>query len=258
MSTYIDQRINQKRTHQWMMVSVISITSVALMSMYLTWRTPHRIDVHLKPNIRGNTVVEVIDGKSPVPRANVYGFAHYVWQKLNIWMKDGSKDYRNRIFELQSYVTPGCYAYLERDLNHKSKGRDDSGSELAERVRFMSEALGGGYSDARVVPEGNMSWKVYLDMQLTEWMRGLEVKNTVVRYTMRVVAYDIDNKLNPYQLALDCSELTEAERLLPVSGKANKSGSTPGFTPSSGATSSTLPSLLDVKPSAEVSKGVQP
>ncbi len=255
MSPYIDQRINQKRTHQWMMVSMISITSVALLSMFLTSRTPHRIDVHLKPNIRGNTVVEVIDGKSPIPRANVYGFAYYVWQQLNIWMKDGSKDYGGRIFAMQAYLTPGCYAYLKRDLTLKSRGRDDAGSELAERVRFMSEALGGGYTEARVVPEGNLSWKVYLDMQLTERVRGLEVKNIVVRYPMRVVSYDIDASLNPFQMALDCSEATEAERLPGV--KPGSKVVAPGFA-ASAAASSALPRVLGIRPVTDVNGSVQP
>jgi integrating conjugative element protein (TIGR03746 family) len=269
MSPYIDKRINDRRIHQVSILALISVLIISIFGMYLTSRAPHRIDVHLKPNIRGNTVVEVVDGESSVPKPNVYGFAYIVWQTLNIWSSNGSVDYGKRIFEMQAYLTPGCYAHLNRDLNIKSKPKNAGDiDELNQRTRFMSEVLGGGYSEARVVSEGNMSWTVYLDVQLTESMRGQVVKDVALRYPMRVVRYDVDTNLNPWKLALDCSLATQPERLASVVVDGKTLIPRLPNSAASSASVSVLPNVVGLKPMSkpmpnkapgvEPIKGVQP
>ena len=42
-----------------------------------------------------------------------------------------------------------------------------------------------------------------LDMELIETVRGMTVKNPIIRYPLRVVRYAVDPELNPWGLALD-------------------------------------------------------
>ena len=54
------------------------------------------------PDIKAGDSVRFADGQAPVPEVNVYGFAYYIWQQINRWQTDGSKDYGQQIFQFQS------------------------------------------------------------------------------------------------------------------------------------------------------------
>ena len=51
-----------------------------------------------------------------VPPPNVYAFAHYIWQQVNHWGRDGDKDYGAAIFRMQAYITPSCREWLELEM----------------------------------------------------------------------------------------------------------------------------------------------
>ncbi len=131
-------------------------------------------------------------------RANVFSTAAYLFQYLNRW-DNGAKDYPQKIIELSSYLTPSCYAYLNRDLAKRQRS-----GELTNRARYISPVSGWKYSDDLVEVRGQDEWILTLDMHVEEYLRATKIKDLNVRYPLRVVRFDVDPESNPYGLALDC------------------------------------------------------
>jgi integrating conjugative element protein (TIGR03746 family) len=188
----------QKRTAAQRRNNLI-LAVVAVAGMYFAWAKPKELDLHLSPDLKAGDTVEFKYGAANVPPPNVYSFAYYVWQQINRWQADGSKDYGMQIYNFQAYVTPSCLAQLQGDLQNRSNA-----GELRLRTRQLSEIPGYGFQDARVINESTSAWTVLLDMQVTEAQRGQPIKDTFVRYPLRVVRYDVDRNRNPFRLALDC------------------------------------------------------
>jgi len=46
-------------------------------------------------------------------------------------------------------------------------------------------------------------WVVWLDLNLVESVKGMTVKQTAIRYPLRVVSLAVDPEENPWGLALD-------------------------------------------------------
>ncbi|MCA9861223.1 MAG: DUF2895 family protein, partial [Thermomicrobiales bacterium] len=68
--------------------------------------------------------------------------------------------------------------------------------------RAIYEVPGRVYAPGRVTVESPDSWVVLLDLQIIESFRGETIKNTAVRYPLRVVRYDVDPEMNQFGLAL--------------------------------------------------------
>lgn len=196
---YLDALASERAHNRTLRLAVLVIAGLGAVGMFYTWQIPKNIDVHLAPDMRAGDTVRVVAGEAPVPPANVYGFAYYIWQQINRWQADGSKDYGQQIFSFQSYLTPSCQAQLTADMENRSKG-----GELRMRTRQVSEIPGFSYSSNRVISEGTARWTVLLDMQVIETYRGQAVKDTFIRYPLRVTRFNVDRERNPWQLALDC------------------------------------------------------
>lgn len=178
---------------------IVLVAALGAAGMYFAHAVPRTLDLHLAPDLKTGDSVRFVDGQAPIPDVNVYGFAYYIWQQLNRWQSDGSKNYGEQMFRMQSYVTPSCMAQLQADMQQRHRA-----GELRSRTRHMTEIPGFGYTAKRVVAEGRSAWTVLLDMQLMESFRGQPVKDTYIRYPIRVVRYDVDREKNPWRLAIDC------------------------------------------------------
>jgi integrating conjugative element protein (TIGR03746 family) len=176
---------------QWAFAGLLLL---ALLGAGLGWHQAVEEQVlHIPPDLRAGAAVR----PGEVPPASVYAFAYYLFQQLNRWPEEGSRDYGKQIFALSAYLTPAYRAALEQDLARRGKQ-----GELLGRTRAVHEAPSAAYSEARVEVLGNGSWVVWLDLQLIEHVKGLEVKNTTLRYPLRVVRRDVDRERNPWGLAL--------------------------------------------------------
>jgi integrating conjugative element protein (TIGR03746 family) len=192
---YLDALAAQKATNKVLMWMCAGFFGLALVGMW-GWKSSTKdITVHLPPDLRSGARVK----SDEVHPANVYTFAFYIWQQVNRWPLDGDKDYGQAIFKLAPYLTPSCRQKLESDMNRKA-----SAGELTSRVRALQEIAGHGYEEARVMPQGNGLWKVSLDAEIIETVRGVAVKTAYVRYPLRVVQFEGDRDANPFMLALDC------------------------------------------------------
>ena len=178
---------------QWLFIGVLAVITLAVI---FGWRSVQRdITLHVPPDLRSGAKLK--PGEIPPP--NVYAFTHYIWQQVNRWSENGDKDYGAAIFKMQAYLTPACRVQLENDMNQKS-----GSGELTLRTRFIQEIPGHGYEESRVAPVSKDTWRVTLDTEIFETVRGIRVKDTYVRYPMRVVRFEGDREANPFGLAIDC------------------------------------------------------
>lgn len=183
---------------QWVVVAILSLA--LMLAIRGLQNAPSELTVHIPPDLRSGATVRPGD----VPPPNVYAFAHYIWQQVNRWGRDGDKDYGAAIFRMQAYITPSCREWLERDLATKANN-----GELSLRTRALQEIPGHEYQESRVKPLSDGAWRVEVDYEIKETVRGVPVKEAGVRYPLRVVRFDADREQNPFGLAVDCFNDTE-------------------------------------------------
>ena len=147
----------------------------------------------IPPDLRQGTVMRANDIAPPV----IYGYAFYILQQLNHWPDDGEKNFPEKIYYLQAYLTPGFRETLLSEMEKKSRN-----GELKSRVRNIQEVWGRGYTEDRVQIESEDSWIVWVDVEISETIHGRPVKNVYVQYPMRIVRYDVDPESNPWGLAI--------------------------------------------------------
>ena len=196
---YLDALASERSHNRRLLGLNLTLAVVAVIGMALLWAQPRQLDLHLNPDLRAGERVSVNHGTAPIPNPNVYSCAYYVWQQVNRWQADGHADYGKQIYDFQPYLTPRCQAQLQADMEMRNRA-----GELRMRTRQIGEIPGLGFADNRVIGEGPSAWTVLLDMQVQETFRGQAIKDTFVRYPVRVVRYDVDRQRNPFKLAVDC------------------------------------------------------
>lgn len=198
MSRFKNALDHQKAHIMTLRAAVVGMAIVAGAFWY-GWKTaPDTMVVHVPPDLRTGSTRLWWD----IPPENVYGFGLYVYQQLNRWPNDGSKDYQGNINRMSAYLTDSCKAELLDDVRKRREA-----GELRNRVRGVYEIQGRGYVDNpefRVRQDSRNSWIVNLDLNADEYFMNESVKRSVSRYPLRILRHDIDPKSNPYGLALDC------------------------------------------------------
>lgn len=183
---------------QWVFVAILALA--LLLAIRGLQNAPDELTLHIPPDLRSGATIR----PGEVPPPNVYTFAHYIWQQVNHWSRDGDKDYGAAIFRMQAYITPACREWLEQDLKTKANN-----GELSLRTRALQEIPGHEYEESRVRPLSGSAWRVEVDYEIKETVRGMPVKETGVRYPLRVVRFDADREQNQFGLAVDCFNDTE-------------------------------------------------
>ena len=187
--------IDNVRAHLRSLWIIIGVQILVIFALWMGWsQAPKQLTVHVPPDLRSGATLSV----NEVPEANVYAFAFYIFQQLNRWPEDGAQDYGQAIFRVSPYLTPRYQAELIADMELKGKR-----GELAYRVRGMHESAGHGFEEHRVDVLAPGVWVVWLDLALMESVKGMTVKQTAIRYPLRVVRLSVDPEANPWGLALD-------------------------------------------------------
>ncbi len=191
---YRDQMHNQA-AHITTLRCVIAVLCLIIILLWSGWNTAREtLRVHIPPDLRSGANL-AFDAVHP---ANVYAFASYITQQVNHWENDGSKEYPAQIYQLAAYFTPAYRSQLISEMELRSKQ-----GELSDRTRSIQVLPGSAYEERRVDILSPDSWLVWLDFQIIEHVRGMEVKNVKIRYPLRVVRYAVDPEQNPWGLALD-------------------------------------------------------
>jgi hypothetical protein len=106
---------------------------------------------HIPPELRFGAML----AWGEVPPPNVYMFAGYIFQQLNLWMKDDHKDYGQNIFRLQAFLTPKYRAELEADTAVRLRNRTYKPVILDPRTALRGEWLAATFQYARLLPAGH-------------------------------------------------------------------------------------------------------
>lgn len=187
-------------------VFVVALLAVNGVLAYGWYSAPKDLIVHVPPDLRSGSTRKV----GEIPPESVYAFAFYIFQQLNRWPVNGEEDYKERLHDFAAYLTPEFAEDLTVDFEAK-KGR----RELQDRQRWVTEVPGRVYTTSRVKVESTDSWIAYLDLQIVETYRGETIKNTALRYPLRVLRYDIDPESNPFGLALAGFEVSPQRLVSP-------------------------------------------
>lgn len=186
--------IDNVRSHLRSLWVVIALQVLVIAALWLAFmRLPSTLTVHIPPDLRNGANLAFQE----VPRPSVYTFAFYILQQLNRWPENGAQDYGAAIFRTSAYLTPEFREALITDMHNKARV-----GELTHRVRGLQAIPGEGFSERRVDIVSDSEWHVWLDLELSESVRGMTVKQTRIRYPVRVVRYAVDAESNPWGLAL--------------------------------------------------------
>ena len=193
--------ITARDAHIRSLRAVVCLQLIGLLLLYYAWHSARsEITVYIPPDLSH----AVTQRANHVPAQSVYAFALMAFQTLNLWRGESGEDYGRQIQQYHCYYTPRFRSWLEDSLRQKRiRG------ELS-RSRALFPLL--AYSATTVRGIGDGSWKVQLDMGLREWVQKRRVKDTQVRYLLRVVPFDVSRQCNPWGLALD-SHLQSPQRI---------------------------------------------
>ena len=156
------------------------------------------VTVRIPPDLSQGATVQA----NTISKQDAWSFALYMSQYLNHWAKNGKTDYIHNIRALSPMLTNRYQAWLESD--YQDRVNRSGIDELSGRKR-VTELLPDSLYESRLVNviQKNQAWEVTLDLRIVETVGDNEIKNTPVRYRLRVVRYPIDAESNPWGLALD-------------------------------------------------------
>ena len=187
--------VEQNRFFIKVLFAIIALMAASVLAMaWLVGQSRSNIRVDVRPGL----AAPVTAREGEMPSENVYNFALVVFQQLNRWRVDGAKDYPEQIKRVSAFLTDRYRGQLEID----SKQRHAQG-ELAYRTRSLAPPPELTFQTDRVTKVNDNLWVVYLDLEMQETIRGNVIKDTIIRYPIRVVAYSVDTQFNPYGLLLD-------------------------------------------------------
>ncbi len=190
--------LDQAHWHITWLYRIVILLALVLLGLIWGW---HHADANrnlkVMPPIPASGITMRV---GDTPAINVYSFAYYVWQRINYWPTNGTQNYQNAINQNTAFLTPRFKAFLIRDYNNRFNN-----GEIQDRTRTLQGVNGSAFDSIDVKPLGHGTWIIYLTMRLTESMNinGNTVKDTDIRYALRVVTYDVNAKANPWGLALD-------------------------------------------------------
>jgi integrating conjugative element protein (TIGR03746 family) len=183
-------------------IQVLIVVIIGLMlsnvGLWMGWlRAPKQLTVFVPPDLSAAVVQSVDD----VPAHSVYVFAYLVWQELNYWPTQemdgqGRYAYMRNLERLRAYLTPAFHAQLLRDATALQR------QGHLNRTRFMEGLQGASFKPELVQKLAPGEWLVWLDVRLTETAQQWPVKDTSIRYPLRVIYRDVSRSHNPYGLLL--------------------------------------------------------
>lgn len=186
--------IDNVRQHVRSLWAVIAVELVVIAGLIVVlMRLPTAMTVHIPPDLRGGARL----GLNEIPPANVYTFAFYILQQLNRWPENGAKDYAAAIYRTSAYLTPEFRETLIDDMQAKARA-----GELTYRIRGLHAIPDQGFDLTHVDIVSADEWQVRLELELSEQVRGMTVKQVRIQYPVRVVRYAVDAEANPWGLAL--------------------------------------------------------
>jgi integrating conjugative element protein (TIGR03746 family) len=200
--TFQNELENKNQTIRYGARIIIGLFLIIVTQQVIFGNKMNDITVHYPPDLRSSVSMKA----GEIPPHEVYNFALTILQQLNNWENNGAEDYPENVNRYRFYLTPRYRQKLLDDIKQLSNG------ELRQRVRNFKPVAGDAYDEKDVVILGD-AWVVWLDVHISETVLGETVKELKLRYPIRVVRYDTNRQMNPWQMALDGNHGLEAKPL---------------------------------------------
>lgn len=123
---------------------------------------------------------EIVSGN--IQEHEIYMFAGYVHQQLNIWREDGRQDASHNIQRLRYFFLPDAVDYFVQRFN-----KLDRQGELAKRTRYILPAE--SYKPQLVQALSHRKWIVTLRYYLHEQIDSMKLKDSVLLEVQLPVEY---------------------------------------------------------------------
>ena len=171
-----------------LMVILVLIASALVM-------IPTQISVYHPPDLSQNGQTTRI---GEVPPSTVYAFAATFFERMMYCKDDCGQDYPNALISMKTYLTPECFNQLKDHYEantglYKNRTRSINADETDAGFRFE-----------KVKQVDRSTWYVTENYFLQEHVRGTPVRQTLMRYPLRIVKSNASTQLNAFQLQLDC------------------------------------------------------
>ena len=140
-TTYTREVHSLKAINRGLMIAIMVMALAITGLVWLVFYTSKTQVAWVPPDTSQGALVEL----DKPDKANVYGFTNYILQYLHHWPNDGAVDYKDHIFELSYYITPGYKDYLEKD--YRTLSNRHGINELDGRQRMLQPI-----SDIRQAP----------------------------------------------------------------------------------------------------------
>lgn len=162
----------------------IGILFILCVLLGVGWITsPSRLRIYIPPDISNGATLKV----NEIPNALIYSFAYELWQELNYWPEDGTKDYQKNLHTYATYLIPGFQAELLQEYT------DLNNTGQIQRQRYAQGISGEAFDKANVKKLSSDTWEVDLKMRLMEYKNNQLVKDIEVLYPLKVVRHDVSN-----------------------------------------------------------------
>ncbi len=204
--SFLNELENEKQKSRLLARIIIGLFLIIFVQSMIYANKQNAISLHYPPDLRSGATLQA----GEVPPSEVYLFAQYILQQVNNWDNNGAEDYPRNVNRLRYYLTPQYRQQLKDTIATLPHG------ELRDRVRVFKPIPGAAYRESDVELLGD-AWLVWLDVNISETVLGQPVKNISLRYPVRVVRYDTNREMNPWQLALDGNNGIEAKPITPPS-----------------------------------------
>lgn len=188
-------KLEQDKRFSKLLMGVIALQCVLILLLWLGWRSaPKQLTIHIPPQLESGATLQ----SGEVHEAALYAFTHYVWQSFNHWPEDGAKDYPDNLQRYRYLMTPQFLEQMKKTYQELLLS-----GEAQSRVRIMRGAVGAAFEAEHVKRLGPDLWQVNITVRVTEYVRGVAVKDIDVHYPLRVTRYDVNREYNPWGLAID-------------------------------------------------------
>lgn len=174
--------------------AMIGLIIVILFLGYGLWRIPQQLVVYTAPDVSKTFIQKV----GEVPPTSVYGFARTLWETINYCEKDCAEEYPNSLNHYVGYLTERCYLELKRHYD------DNRSSAYAYRRRLLLPTENAMYSPDKIRQMSTDSWFVKLEYNMLDTVHGLETRNNIINYPIKVVRSSRPLSANPLGLEIDC------------------------------------------------------
>jgi len=173
-----------------LVIFCIFLLGLVFHAQYLLATVPKEFECHFPPDLSKGGMVKV----NEFQRHEVYAFAFKIFQQVYRCEDDCSIEFGGNVRKYGHYLTES-YRHELKAIATRSE------SENRRTSRTISEY--GIFKESKVIPLGNDTWVVYLDVNEKYYIGGKLVRNPIMRYPLIITKYDVDREKNPWRLGID-------------------------------------------------------